>query len=43
MPHSLIRFSYDNNNDSWHLQITIKKFENGSWIVFGDEYLKRKY
>jgi len=35
------KFTYDNKNDSWHLHMTTKN-DKGEWIVFGDEYLKRK-
>ena len=35
------QFIYDNKNDSWQLHMTTKKAGEG-WVVFGDEYLKRK-
>lgn len=35
------QFIYDNKNDSWHLHMTTKN-DKGDWVVFGDEYLKRK-
>lgn len=35
------RFTYDSKNDSWHFHMTTKN-EKGAWVVFGDEYLKRK-
>lgn len=35
------RFAYDSKSDSWHLHMTTKN-DKGVWVVFGDEYLKRK-
>jgi hypothetical protein len=34
-------FSYDNIIDGWHFHMT-QKNAKGVWVVFGDEYLKRK-
>lgn len=34
-------FIYDQKHNSWHLHMTTKN-EKDEWIVFGDEYLKRK-
>jgi len=33
--------SYDGHADSWHMHMT-QKDSKGTWVVFGDEYLKRK-
>lgn len=35
------QFIYDNKNDSWQLHMTTKNAGKG-WVLFGDEYLKRK-
>jgi hypothetical protein len=34
-------FIYHKNNDSWQFHMTTKN-DKGEWVVFGDEYLKRK-
>jgi hypothetical protein len=35
------RFTYDDKDGSWHIHMTTKN-DKGEWMVFGDEYLKRK-